>query len=439
METVVSIVSIFLGILCVYLFWRLSQSVSRERYTLLDNAKREADLELARAIQKSDMLQKDVDHLNELLGKETGTRQSVERTLESTNAYLQAQQEKFQEQKEELNRIRTQFNTDFQLLASKILEEKSQKFTDLNKQNISLLLDPLKERLRHFEDKVEKTYNHEAAERNVLKGVVEQLMQQSVQIQTEAHNLTKALKGDNKQQGNWGEVILERVLERSGLIKDQEYSLQVSIQQDGGGRSQPDVLIHLPDQKHLVIDSKVSLIAYERAVNHNDEVERALFLKQHVISIQRHIKELATKDYQSLYRINSPDFVLLFMPIESALSLAITYNPELFSEAWERRVVIVSPSTLLATLRTVASMWKQERQNKNVLAIAREAGALYDKFVSFLQDMEQIQSYLFKASEKHQDAMKKLSSGQGNVIRKIESLKVLGAKATKQIDDRYLD
>src|SRR5690606_2710157 len=184
METVVSLVSIFLGILCVYLFWRLSQSVSRERYTLLDNAKREADLELARAIQKSDMLQKDVDHLNELLGKETGTRQSVERTLESTNAYLQAQQEKFQEQKEELNRIRTQFNTDFQLLASKILEEKSQKFTDLNKQNISLLLDPLKERLRHFEDKVEKTYNHEAAERNVLKGVVEQLMQQSVQIQT---------------------------------------------------------------------------------------------------------------------------------------------------------------------------------------------------------------------------------------------------------------
>ncbi len=439
METVVSIVSIFLGILCVYLFWRLSQSVSRERYTLLDNAKREADLELARAIQKSDMLQKDVDHLNELLGKETGTRQSVERTLESTNAYLQAQQEKFQEQKEELNRIRTQFNTDFQLLASKILEEKSQKFTDLNKQNISLLLDPLKERIKHFEDKVEKTYNQEAAERNVLKGVVEQLMQQSVQIQTEAHNLTKALKGDNKQQGNWGEVILERVLERSGLIKDQEYSLQVSIRQDGGGRSQPDAIIHLPDQKHLVIDSKVSLIAYERAVNHNDEVERALFLKQHVVSIERHIKELAAKDYQSLYGINSPDFVLLFMPIESALSLAITYNPELFSEAWERRVVIVSPSTLLATLRTVASMWKQERQNKNVLAIAREAGALYDKFVSFLQDMEQIQSYLFKASEKHQDAMKKLSSGQGNVIRKIESLKVLGAKATKQIDDRYLD
>ncbi|NGM60695.1 DNA recombination protein RmuC [Sphingobacterium sp. SGG-5] len=439
MEIFFPVIVVFLAVLCVYLFWRLGQGVSREKYTLLDEAKREIDLALARALQRGDMLQQDADYLTELLSKETAARQSVERTLESTNAYLQAQQEKFQEQKEELHRIRTQFNTEFQVLANKILEEKSQKFTDLNKQNIGLLLDPLKERIKHFEDKVEKTYHQEAAERHVLKGVVEQLMQQSMQIQTEAHNLTKALKGDNKRQGNWGEVILERVLERSGLIKDQEYSLQVSLLQDGGGRVQPDAIIHLPDNKHLVIDSKVSLIAYEKAVNHPDEAERALFLKQHVLSIERHIKELATKDYQSLYGIHSPDFVLLFMPIEPALSLAVTYKPELFSEAWERRVVIVSPSTLLATLRTVASIWKQERQNKNVLAIAREAGALYDKFVSFLQDMEQIQSHLFKASEKHQDAMKKLSSGQGNVIRKIESLKVLGAKATKQIDDKYLE
>ncbi len=439
MEAFIGTVCIGLGVVSIYLFWRLGRSVSRERYEQLDHAKREIDLALARAVQKEEMLLKDVNHLNELLGKETETRQSVERTLEGTNAYLQAQQEKFQEQKEELNRIRTQFNAEFQVLASKILEEKSQKFTDLNKQNIGLLLDPLKERIKHFEDKVEKTYNQEAAERNVLKGVVEQLMQQSVQIQEEAHNLTKALKGDNKQQGNWGEVILERVLERSGLIKDQEYSLQVSIQQEGGGRLQPDALIQLPDNKHLVVDSKVSLIAYEKAVNIESEAERALFVKQHVFSIEQHVKELAVKDYQSLYGIHSPDFVLLFMPIESALSLAVTYKPELFSEAWDRRVVIVSPSTLLATLRTVASMWKQERQNKNVLEIAREAGALYDKFVGFLHDMEHIQSHLFKATEKHHDAMKKLSSGSGNVIRKIENLKTLGAKATKQIDDKYLE
>ncbi len=439
MEAFIGTVCIGLGVVSIYLFWRLGRSVSRERYEQLDHAKREIDLVLARAVQKEEMLLKDVNHLNELLGKETETRQSVERTLEGTNAYLQAQQEKFQEQKEELNRIRTQFNVEFQVLASKILEEKSQKFTDLNKQNIGLLLDPLKERIKHFEDKVEKTYNQEAAERNVLKGVVEQLMQQSVQIQEEAHNLTKALKGDNKQQGNWGEVILERVLERSGLIKDQEYSLQVSIQQEGGGRLQPDALIQLPDNKHLVVDSKVSLIAYEKAINIESEAERILFVKQHVVSIEQHVKELAVKDYQSLYGIHSPDFVLLFMPIESALSLAVTYKPELFSEAWDRRVVIVSPSTLLATLRTVASMWKQERQNKNVLEIAREAGALYDKFVGFLHDMEHIQSHLFKATEKHHDAMKKLSSGPGNVIRKIENLKTLGAKATKQIDDKHLE
>lgn len=439
MEIFIGIVCFILICGCIYLMWKLGQAVPREKYEFLDKTKQERDLALAKAVQKEELLQKELDELKVLLDKESQARQSVERTLEGTNAYLQAQQEKFQEQKEELNRIRAQFNAEFQMLANKILEEKSQKFTDLNKQNIGLLLDPLKDRIKDFEDKVEKTYNQESAERNVLKGVVEQLMKQSLQIQAEANNLTKALKGDNKQQGNWGEVILERVLERSGLTKGQEYSLQVSLQQDEGKRAQPDAIIHLPDDKHLVIDSKVSLVAYEKAINGEDEIERALYLKQHVASVENHVKELAVKNYSGLYGIDSPDFVLLFMPIESALSLAVTYRPELFSKAWDRRVVIVSPSTLLATLRTIASMWKQERQNKNVLAIAREAGALYDKFVGFLQDMQQIQNHLAKASEKHDDAMKKLSSGPGNVIRKIENLKSLGAKTSKQIDDKYLD
>jgi len=317
--------------------------------------------------------------------------------------------------------MKIQFNNEFQVLANKILEEKSTKFTQLNQQNISQVLEPLKEKIKVFEEKVEKSYQQESAERNVLKGVVEQLMQQSIQIKYEANNLAKALKGDNKKQGNWGEVILERVLERSGLIKDQEYKLQASVMEADGRRFQPDAVIYLPDEKHLIVDAKLSLVAYERAVNADTDEDRLLFVKQHVHSIESHVRELSAKDYHSLYGIQSPDFVLLFIPIESSLSLA------------------VSPSTLLATLRTIASVWKQERQNRNVLEIAKEAGLLYDKFVGFLQDMDQLQAIIQKAGEKHEDAMKKLSSGSGNVIRKIEQLKTLGAKANKQIGDKYIE
>lgn len=246
--------------------------------------------------------------------------------------------------------MRVRFNNEFQVLANKILEEKSTKFTQLNQQNISQVLEPLKEKIKVFEEKVEKSYQQESAERNVLKGVVEQLMQQSIQIKDEANNLAKALKGDNKKQGNWGEVILERVLERSGLIKDQEYKLQASVMEADGRRFQPDAVIYLPDEKHLIVDAKLSLVAYERAVNADTDEDRLLFIKQHVQSIESHVRELSAKDYHSLYGIQSPDFVLLFIPIESSLSLAVNHKPELFSDAWDRRVVIVSPSTLLATL-----------------------------------------------------------------------------------------
>jgi DNA recombination protein RmuC len=234
-------------------------------------------------------------------------------------------------------------------------------------------------------------------------------------------------------------VILERVLERSGLNKGQEYRLQTSIVNEENKRLQPDAVIELPDNKQLIVDSKVSLVAYEQYVNAETAPEQVQFLKQHVQSLENHVRELSSKNYHHLYGLQSPDFVLLFMPIESALSVAVMHKPELFSDAWDRKVVIVSPSTLLATLRTIAAIWKQERQNRNVIEIAREAGLLYDKFVGFLGDMEDIQSQLRKASKSHDDAMRKLSSGSGNVIRKIENLKVLGAKTNKQIDDRYLE
>ncbi|WP_140937844.1 DNA recombination protein RmuC [Sphingobacterium lumbrici] len=438
MEILYFIVLFALGTLCAYLLWRSGKHVSREKHATLIEEKQAVEIVLAKMQQREELLSRENTAMLQALEKERQERQALERTLEGTNAYLQAQQEKFQEQKEEITTIKQQFNVEFQVLANKILEEKTLKFTELNQQHLALLLDPLKEKIKSFEERVEKTYNHEAAERNVLKGVVEQLMLQSNEIKNEANNLTRALRGDNKKQGNWGEVILERVLERSGLTKDQEYRLQASFTDEQGKRLQPDAIIDLPDSKHLVVDSKISLIAYERWVNAETDEEKLIYLKQHIYSIENHVRDLSVKNYQEIYGIHSPDFVLLFMPIESALSTAVTSKPELFSDAWDRRVVIVSPSTLLATLRTIASMWKQERQTRNVLEIAREAGALYDKFVGFLTDMQQLEAYLHKATEKHADAMKKLSSGSGNVIRKVENLKTLGAKTTKKIDDSFL-
>ena len=439
MEILYPLIVVLLVLICAYFIWRNGQAVSKEAFQKEQDALKDLQIAYAKMQERDRLLQSEKDRIQEELRFETAAKQSLERSLEANNAYLQAQQEKFAEQKEELENLRSRFNAEFQVLANKILEEKSQKFTQLNQQQMAQVLDPLKEKIKTFEEKVEKTYQQESSERNVLKGVVEQLMQQSMQIKDEANNLAKALKGDNKKQGNWGEVILERVLERSGLLKDQEYRLQHALVDEEGRRFQPDAVIYLPDEKHLVVDAKLSLIAYERAVNADTDEDRQLFVKQHVQSIENHVKELSAKDYHRLYGIQSPDFVLLFIPIESSLSLAVNHKPELFSDAWDRRVVIVSPSTLLATLRTIASVWKQERQNRNVLEIAKEAGLLYDKFVGFLSDMEQLEQILQKATDKHADAMKKLNSGSGNVIRKVEQLKTLGAKANKQIGDRYLD
>jgi len=437
METLSIVVIAVLLLSLLLLIWQNSQKVSKATYRQVEQDKNHALLDLAKVQERESLSTAQLYKAEMLLEKERQERATVERTLEGTNAFLQAQQEKFQEQKLELSKLREQFQLEFQHMANAILEEKTQKFTAVNQQHIGQILEPLKEKIKTFEEKVERTYQQEAAERNVLKGVVEQLMQQSQLIKIEANNLTKALKGDTKKQGNWGEIILERVLERSGLVKDREYRLQ-SVFREEDARKIPDAIILLPEDKHLVIDAKVSLTAYEKWVNATDELEQSHYLKQHIQSVEGHVRELSAKNYHDLYGIHSPDFVLLFMPIESALSIAVREKADLFSDAWDRKVVIVSPSTLLATLRTIASVWMQERQNRNVLEIAKEAGALYDKFVGFLNDMQQLENHLQKASEKHQDAMKKLATGSGNVIRKIENLKQLGAKANKQIGDRFL-
>lgn len=351
---------------------------------------------------------------------------------------FKAQRERLTEQERSIQEIHQKFQLEFQNIASKLLEEKSQKFVETNKSHLDILLNPLKENIKAFEEKVDKVYNMEAAERNTLKGVISQLMELNKLISSEAQNLTKALKGDSKKQGNWGEVILEKVLERSGLVKDREYRIQVSLTSEDGSRLQPDVIVDLPDEKHIIIDSKVSLIAYEKLVNCETEDERKIYSKAHVESIRGHVLDLSSKNYHALYQINSPDFVLLFVPIESSFSFAVQLDTELFSFAWEKRVVIVSPSTLLATLRTICSIWKQERQNRNVLEIARLSGSMYDKFVGFVNDMEAIGKNIKQSQSAYDSAINKLTEGAGNLTKTAEKIKSLGAKANKQLDQKYI-
>lgn len=352
---------------------------------------------------------------------------------------FKAQEEKLIAQQTFIAQTQEKFAKDFELMATEILKQKSAEFTQVNRNNLDLLLNPLKENIKAFEDKVERVYKTESDERNILKGEITKMMELNKQISDEAQNLTKALKGDNKKQGNWGEMVLDKLMEGSGLIEGINYSKQGSYISDEGNRLLPDVVVFLPDEKHIVIDAKVSLIAYEKLVNAESDEERAVFIKQHINAIKSHITGLGAKNYQALYKINSPEFVLLFMPIESSFAIAVQYDQELFNYAWDKKVVIVTPSTLLATLKTVASIWKQEQQTKNAIDIATKAGALYDKFVGFVTDLQKVGEHLDKSQKVYQDAMGKLSVGNGNLVSRVENLKKLGAKATKSIDANLLE
>lgn len=347
--------------------------------------------------------------------------------------------EKLSTQKSEVDELQKKFSLEFENVANRLLEEKSKKFTEQNKTNLDSLLNPLKEKIQQFEKKVEESYDKELRDKISLREEVKKLYDLNTRISEEANNLTKALKGDNKKQGNWGEMILEKILERSGLIKDQEYKLQVSLMSEEGKRIQPDAIIFLPDNKHVIIDSKVSLIAYEGVVNSETESDREKFIKEHIASVKNHIKGLSEKNYQSSSGIDTPDFVLLFIPIESSFGMAVQADQEIFNYAWERKIVLVSPSTLLATLRTISSIWKQERQTKNALEIAEQSGKLYDKFVSFTEDMNKVGERIQGTQKAYDDAVKKLSEGNGNIISRIENLRKLGAKNTKTLTGKLIN
>ncbi|MGA0154316.1 MAG: DNA recombination protein RmuC [Flavobacteriaceae bacterium] len=391
--------------------------------------------------QNDDRLAERVEFLKETLEQEKSahqqlreTHQKTYTTLVETQKELEFLNEKFTHRQEELESLQKQFKTEFENLAQKIFEEKSTKISEENQKNIKTLLDPLRERITDFSQKVEENNKQNLTFHETFKVQLRHMQEQSLEMKNETSNLIKALKGDNKLQGNWGELVLERILEKSGLRKDSEYSVQQSFTNEDGRKLMPDVILNLPNNKKIVIDSKVSLIHYEQLVNANEEEKDALS-KLHLNSLQRHIKELSEKRYEDIYEIDSPDFVILFIPIEPAFAAALQQEPQLYLKAFERNIILVTPTTLLATLRTIDSMWNNERQHKNALEIAQRAGALHDKFVGFIEDLNKVGLRMNDAKKSYEDAMKKLHTGNGNVVSSILKLQNLGAKAKKELPE----
>ncbi|MCK0178244.1 DNA recombination protein RmuC [Flavobacteriaceae bacterium S0862] len=413
----------YLGILFTKLKSKSEQSTLEERQNQMSSTIEELKQNLDKIENERDEIRREKEFLNSKL-----TRKNTE--------YENLQQQNLKRD-EELAKQQEQLRKDFELLATKILDEKSEKFTLQNKENIKQILNPLQEKIQVFEKKVEDTQKESISMHSALKEQLLGLKDLNQQMTKEATNLTRALKGDSKMQGNWGELVLERVLEKSGLEKDREYFVQQSFATPEGSRVLPDVVLHLPDNKKMIIDSKVSLTDYERYVN-ADEDDRPQFLKAHVNSIRKHVDQLSDKKYEDLYDIESPDFVLMFIPIEPAFAIAINDDNSLYNKAFEKNIVIVTPSTLLATLRTIDTMWNNEKQQRNAIEIARQAGALYDKFEGLVSDLTGVGKKIDDAKKDYSSAMNKLVEGRGNLITSVEKLKKLGAKAKKSLPEAII-
>ncbi len=397
------------------------------------------NVEAAQLREAKNRLESSVQEMKQLLDQERSSSLQLTKQLSEAQTDNRNLTGRIEEQKRELEQTNAKLTAEFKNIANSILEEKSRNFTEHNRSSLDAILTPLKERIEEFKKQVETTYEKESRDTLSLKDEVRRLSDQNIKFSEEANNLTRALKGDTKTQGNWGEFVLEKILERSGLEKDREYKLQVSTRNMEGETIRPDVVIFLPDNKHIIIDSKVSLTAYEALVNADNDEEREQYKKEHIASLRSHLKLLGDKNYQTAESLNSPELVLMFVPIEASFGIAVQADRELFNYAWDKKIVIVSPSTLLATLVTISSIWKQEKQTKNAIDIAQRSGALYDKFVGFIEDMKDVGKQMKKSEETYKDAMSKLYEGKGNIVRSIETLKALGAKTTKSIDQNLLD
>lgn len=437
-------VGLLVGVMAIWL-------ISRERISAaIEKAKGESQVEIARLGERLSAAQEE----NKRMAKEHAAaqqqssalheqliaeRQALSNRVAELNSMLESERTQSAEKLLLLQNAEEQLSNRFKTIASEILEDKSRRFTEQNQANLNQLLEPLKTKITEFQGKVQEVYVQEGKDRSALAEQVRQLVALNNQLSKDAHNLTSALKGQTKAQGNWGELILERVLEASGLRKGHEYDVQESHTRADGTRVQPDVVIHLPEDRHLIIDAKVSLTAYEEHVNAETEHRRDAALRRHIDSVRAHIKELSEKNYQQLYGLQSLDFVLMFIPVEPAFMLAIAHDSDLWHDAWKKNVLLVSPSTLLFVVRTVAHLWRQEQQNRNAQEIASRGAELYDKLAGFVDDLESLGTKLKQAQAAYEGAYNKFAGGRGNVIRQAEMLKELGVKPTKQLPQKLVE
>jgi len=382
--------------------------------------------------ERSEKIEKENREKEELIG-------NLKADVSSKNTLIDTLNSKLDEESKRLIEQQKQLQTQFENMANEIFEKKSEKFTEQNQKNIDQILKPLGEKIKSFEQSVEDKYVKDQKNKAGLSEQIKLLQETNQQISQDANNLAKALKGDSKFQGDWGELQLEVLLEKSGLYKGVHFRTQNSLKDKEGNDKRPDCIIDLPDDKNLIIDSKVSLSAYEQYVNSEDELKKQVLLKQHLESIKKHIKDLAGKDYPNLYSINTPDYVLMFVPIEPALTLALQEDGEIFNLALNKNIILVSTSTLMATMRTVSFIWQQENQKKNVLEIARQSGALYEKFIGFTNDLEGVGKAIENAHTKYEAAQGKLISGRGNLVNSVEKIKKLGAKTNKSISQDLIN
>lgn len=398
-------------------------------YTFMAKANHEKERSIQRLTDQNAFLMQELNQEKELLKKSNAQNLQLERDVATLTTNLGNLRERYEET------IESQAETmeQFQQLAAKVLEQKTRQFDEDHKRGIKEILDPLKERINRFEEKVEQSNKETLTRHTALHVQLNHLKDLNLKITNETMNLTNALKGDNKAQGSWGEIILESILQKSGLEKDREYTVQPTYKNEEGKMIRPDIVIHLPDNKKLIIDSKVSLKAYDSFLSAEDDDNRKLALKALSLSIKNHVNGLSEKRYHDIYKMESPDFVLMFIPIDTAFNAALTFNPDLYSYAFDKNIVIVTSSTLLATLKTVDTMWKNAKQQKHAFQIAEEAGKMYDKFASLIDDLIRVGERIDMTKNTYNEAMKKLHTGKGNLLSKAEKMKQLGAKVNKEI------
>ena len=382
--------------------------------------------------ERSEKVEKENREKEELIGNLKADVSSRNTLIDTLNSKLDEEGKRIAEQQKLLQ-------IQFENMANEILEKKSEKFAEQNQKNIDQILKPLGEKINSFEKSINDKYVKDQENKASLSEQIKLLQIANLKISEDANNLAKALKGDSKIQGDWGELQLEVLLEKSGLNKGVHFRTQNSMKDEEGNEKRPDCIIDLPDDKNLIIDSKVSLTAYEQYINADDDLQKKMLIKQHLESVKKHIKDLAGKDYPNLYSINTPDYVLMFVPIEPALTLAMQEDGDIFNLALNKNIILVSNSTLMATMRTVSFIWQQENQKKNVLEIARQSGALYDKFCGFVSDLDGIGKAIDNAHKKYESAQNKLITGNGNLVRSVEKIKALGAKTNKSISQDLLD